>query len=226
MKYLINKFLVLHRQNSLDDIKKLFYDLWSLEPNNAIKIAFFILDKEKGVKNEDLFIILFDIVKELNNETFLKNLSHIVGQSNTRSIPQKVHREIMKPKIDKESEILDKFIQKDHQQTFQQYQEDASREKLFESLDVPCYGSWTTLINIYNKYNEQKIRNYVINIFDKQITLDRSQEKFSRALEVLSRFPDILKQTRYQQTEQYKKKISFQETKSQTFQERYAVITC
>lgn len=208
-----------------------FSNLWDMEPTNAIKSLFFILDKD-NVNRVDIFLKLFIWVKEKSPNTFYNNISHIVGVSNSHSIPEDLQKKMSEEYTSKHNQILDKFISKEYQQTFEQYSKSAMKLRLVESLGIPQYSSWETLIKLYNfsskscKAIPQKAKYIILNTFDKQISRDKKEGVFSDAYSVLSKYPEIMSQTRIKpfdnKVDNSSKEIPIK--KEWTFQKRYAFV--
>ena len=206
----------------------IFSKLWDMEPTNAIKSLFFILDKDH-VNRVDIFLKLFVWVKDKSPNTFYNNISHIVGVSNSYSIPDDVQKKMTKEHNSKQNDILDQFISKEYQNSFEQYSHSTMKLRLVESLGIPQYSSWETLIKLYNfsskncKEIPQKAKYIILNTFDKGVSRDKKNNVFSDAYDVLSKYPEIMSQTRIKSYDNnFPKEIPIK--KEWTFQKRYAFI--
>lgn len=216
---------ILENQEDSKRIIELYSGLWEIEPNNAIKILFFILDR-KHINNKKVFKTLFWWVRKNHPETFYVNLSHIVGVPNSKTLPKDLQERMLEDDIKKNNDILDKFICKDYHQTFQESMISTTKFKLIESLGMTKYTDWSFMRELYNEYKDvdNKAKLIILNTFDKQITNDKVNKVKSEALIELKKDLGMLELSRYNDYNQGDCRPQNTKKEHSDYFERYAFI--
>lgn len=216
---------ILKNQEDSDRIIELYSELWKIEPNNAIKILFFILDR-KHINNKKVFKTLFEWVRKNHPETFYVNLSHIVGVPNSKTLPKDLQERMLEEDIKKHNTILDEFVCKDYHQSFQESMISTTKFKLIESLGMTKYTDWSFMRELYYEYKDidNKAKLIILNTFDKQITNDKLNRVYSEALVELKKDICMSELSRYNDYNQGDCKSEINKKEHSDYFERYAFI--
>lgn len=169
--------------------------LWNAKKESAIKIFFFIRDKESG-KNQPIAFTKIMTWLFLNHEkVFYKNLSLVVGQPNSQIINSVQSEKMLKKEWEKHEKILDYFIEEEYKDTFRTSWKESTKYQLLDAYKLPEYGEWEDLINIAEnikttqKKQDKKLFYTIINIFTNKIRKDLKQNKQSKAWIALTKYP-------------------------------------
>ncbi len=169
--------------------------LWNAKKESAIKIFFFIRDKESG-KNQPIAFTKIMTWLFLNHEkVFYKNLSLVVGQPKSQIINSVKSEKMLKKEWEKHEKILDYFIEEEYKDTFRTSWKESTKHQLLEAYKLPEYGEWEDLIDIaeniktIQKNQDKKLFYTIINIFANKIRKDLKQNKQSKAWIALTKYP-------------------------------------
>ena len=130
----------------------------------------------------------------------------------------------------KHQEILDYFVQKEHQDSFKENWNNTTKKKLLEAWTIPEYGEWKDLITLSNIIPDKKIFYTTINLFAEQIRKDIVNKGCSGASSTIVRYPIYEEEVKkivgkeYENVKKYPTMIK-KEKKVLNFVERYAFVS-
>lgn len=153
---------------------KLFENYFHKDPSGAMKSIFYFLDNG----NEKLFRELFDWVRLNSPEHYYRNISHIVGVYNSRSL------EWLDSNDEHFDKILDKFIVSESRDYLRRENVKNNRRKLFEQLNVPSYGSWKTLGDIFESTSDTKTKMIITTLFRNKVIITREIKEQAERLNI------------------------------------------
>lgn len=197
--------------------------LWNTKKDTAIKLFFFVRDKTQGKNEKKPFIKIMKWLWKNHQDTFYKNFSLIVGIPNSHTLKLVESSKMLKSSYKKHQEILDYFIQKDHQQTFKENWENTTKMQLLETWSIPQYGDWEDIILISEECQDKKLFYTTANIIIDQLRKNMCPEiletlkKFPKYEEFIKKSTSLTQNTKSPQERKLKKHINFNE--------RYAFIT-
>ena len=213
-----------------EEIDRQCSTIWKVNPQTAIKLFFFIRDKNKGKNQERSFIKIMKWLYENDKSVFYKNFSLIVGIPNRHTYDMVESTKMLKSSHTKHQEILDYFIQKEHQDSFKENWNNTTKNKLLEAWSIPEYGDWKDLITLSNIIPDKKIFYITINLFSEQIRKDIKNKNYSNASKTIVRYPIYEEEVKkiigkeYENVKKYKT-VTKKEKQTLNFKERYAFIS-
>lgn len=152
--------------------------IWKSKPETAIKLFFFVRDKNQGKNGKKAFVKIMTWLFSCHPETFYKNFSLIVGVPNSHTFKMVHPEEMLKDSYSKHENILDYFINPEYKQTFRNNWNESAIHELLRAYNMPVYGDPEDLIEIaesirktnnwpYDKFRKERIYYVVINVLCK-----------------------------------------------------------
>jgi hypothetical protein len=221
MKLFIQK--IVHNKDNKEALISIFKELWDLDKTQATKILFFIVDQ---LKEHTIFLTLFEWVRTVSPNTFYNNISHLVGISNTKTLPDTLRKQMTQTQDLKHDDILKSFVCPDYQLSFRRSLKRTLEHQLVNSLGIPIYSSWEFMVKLYNTYKDidNRATLIILNTFDKQINSDKLNCTHSEALKALHEDTQMSTRSRHGKTQSNSNtKGDIKETQ-ETFTKRYAFI--
>lgn len=178
-----------------EQINKHCSQLWNAKKESAVKLFFFVRDKNKGKNQSISFIKIMTWLFLHEEKTFYKNFSLIVGVPNSQTLQSVESKKMLKKQWEKHEKILDYFIEEEYRETFRTNWKESTQHKLLEAYKLPEYGTWDDIIEIVENIKKiQKTKNdklfySVINLFANQIRKDLKDAIYSKAWETLMKYP-------------------------------------
>lgn len=223
-----------------ENINKHCSKLWDAKRDSALKLFFFIRDKDKG-KNQPLEFIKIMLWLFTNHEDiFYKNFSLIVGVPNSHTLEMVQSQKMLEKDWKKHEEILSFFIEEEYKESFRNNWNITTKNQLLESYKLPEYGTWEDIIEIaeyikkIQKKENKKLFYTVVNLFSNAIKKDIKEKKYSKALETLIKYPhyeNFIKENIFKQSYDSLKKENMTITPKESkkgkylnFIERYAFV--
>lgn len=210
-----------------EQINKECERVWRSSPKTAIKLFFFVLDKNQGKNDSKAFRKIMLWLWENYRDTFFKNFSLIVGVPNSHTLRQIKSEDMLKEDHQKHEEILDFFLEKGHKETFRQCWTKSSQKALLDAYKLPMYGSWKDIILISNKIpKDKKLMYTTISLLSNQIKEDIKKNYNSQALRELENHPLWMARVKELGIGEQKGEPSPQtkENKHESFVERYKFV--
>lgn len=212
-----------------EEIDKQCSIVWNSKKETAIKLFFFILDKDKGKNQPKAFIKIMKWLYKNHHCTFMKNFSLIVGRYNSETLKMVDSQKMLSEEWEKYNTIINYFIDKNFQDSFNKNWNNDTRIDLINAYVIPEYGSWETFIELTDTLNDRKLFYVAINIITNKIREDIKQGKHSNVIKIIDKYPKYYSaiedyETLKKKNENMKPKVS-KEGKYLNFKERYAFIS-
>lgn len=174
----------LNEHTTKEEIFKKCDDMYNHSPDLTIKLMVFILDKDYGKNLKYSFCYCFLWLYINHRESFYKNLSHIVGVYNTKTINFDEIANLMNKSKKLHDEDLDSLISKEYQKTFIENWESQSKKIFFSEMNIPEYSNWNILLILFDKIQEHyklstnkakknKLYYVIINLIITQLNKDK-----------------------------------------------------
>lgn len=178
-----------------ENINKHCSTIWNAKKDSALKLFFFIRDKDKGKNQPKEFTKIMSWLFINHEDIFYKNFSLIVGVPNTHTLDLVQSQKMLEKDWKKHEEILSFFIEEDHKESFRKNWNITTKNKLLETYKLPEYGTWEDIIEIteyikkIQKKDNKKLFYTVVNLFSNAIKKDIKEKKHSKAWETLIKYP-------------------------------------
>lgn len=179
-----------------EQINSLCKQIWEIKKDTAIKLFFFIRDKDQGKNQINSFVKIMTWLF-LNHPTkFYDNFSLIVGIPNSNTSKSINAKNLLNQEYKKHEEILDYFVDNDFKDSFRKNWVDTVNYELINMYKLPVFGTFEDLIAIaenirltkswsYDVFRTEKLYYYVITIFCNKI-----KQSNSSALTAILKYPE------------------------------------
>ena len=175
------------------EINVMCQKIWNLKAETAIKLFFFIRDKDMGKNQSKAFRKIMYWLFNNKPSVFYKVFSLIVGIPNSHTLKQETIKNMLKKDWEKHESVLKNYIEPEYQKTFRDSWYSTANDALLKAYQIPSYGTFEDLIAISKMINMKKIFFIVINIFSNQIKKDLRNNIYSEALEIIEKYPKYKK---------------------------------
>lgn len=152
--------------------------LWDIEKEIAIKLFFFICDKDQGKNQSGAFVKMMVWLHTNHRDTFYKNFSLIVGVPNSKIDIDP--ESILGDNHSKHEEILGYFIDPEYRESFRKNWRETARHELLKAYKLPEYGTVDTLQKVSEAIDDKKLRYMTQTVISKYV---RSSPRHSSFVE-------------------------------------------